>query len=144
MSTFEVISAAVSFTALVGLLASFRFLSRQTRGVALAQVQTSFMAIGHAFLDHPTLRDLFYVRSGEARQLSDDDRERADALAEMLLDTFVLVFELERRMNRNVAVGWDPYIDEMLRTSIYLQDYLRRRRNWYPTLMARLEARDRP
>jgi hypothetical protein len=137
MDLYEAITATISFVALIGLLVSLYHYSRQTRASAQAQFQASFISVANAFLAYPHLRPLFYANTASTLTLTDEDTQRGETIAELLLDIFDLILQLEKRFDASeLAAGWKPYMSELLRTSGFLQNYLKRRIAWYSSLQA--------
>ena len=136
MDTVSIVSLIFSVIALVGLGLSIRYYARQARAAAQAQFEESSITISNAFLQYPQLRPVFYDKK-PVECLVADDRQRAETIAELLLDIFVFVLELEKHFKtKELAAGWKPYMQELFRTSPFLQDRLELRREWYPSLLA--------
>jgi hypothetical protein len=103
MSASEVVSLAVSSSALVAVVVSNVFYARQaremrtqtlnaSRDLALSaheSMKTWYIEIGRIFIEHPELRPLFYAdeRNGPLVEPSTANRLRAATVAEHLLDS---------------------------------------------------------
>lgn len=135
-STLSVVALLISGLALLVSGVSVYLLWKQNRAAAMAQFQGSFVAIANVFLDHPELRPLFYEgASGDG--LTDDQRQCAEAVAEMLLDIFDLVIELKDEFGmQRLFDGWRPYIDDLLDTSPFLRRFLSANIKWYGSIEA--------
>lgn len=134
MDVSSIVSLTISGVTLLALLTAVIYYERQARAAAQAQFQQSFITISNAFLAYPQLRPLFYA-GATPDSFSEDDVHRAETIAELLLDIFDLVIELEKRFKtRELAAGWRPYMDQMLQSSDVLRSQLGLRRDWYPSL----------
>ena len=135
----SIVGLVVSVIALIGLIISLHLLRKQNRTAAMAQVQASFIALDSAFLGNPSLRPLFY--DGTTPTLSVADGIRAEAMAEMLLDTFVLVKELDAHFGlSSLTAGWEPYMGGLIHSSPFLSGFLEKNREWYPSLAYHLSS----
>jgi hypothetical protein len=152
MTRYETTSLVMSLLGLTAVVASIWFLrgqvrlmSEQTRRLndtlqmsAESALDSLFVFITQAYMDHPNLRPVFNEGESHLRfeDLSQDDQLRANALAESLLDAMerAIRFREEGLSSSGPLHRW---IEDSLRDSTFLRTWLREHATWYlPELSA--------
>jgi len=152
MTRYETVSILVSALGLASVIVSLWFLRgqvklmrEQTRRLnetlelsAESTLDSLFIFITQAYMDHPKLRSVFNESEGPTRfeDLTDDDKLRANALAESLLDAMERSLRLHRQGVSSPGL-LVPWIEGSLRGSRFLREWLRMHAGWYqPELLS--------
>jgi hypothetical protein len=112
---------------LVGQLRSAR---KQLTVTAFEHLYSRMQGIHEQFLHQPALRRYFYDGK-PIEDAGESEREEVVILAEMLADFFQQVHLQLDLMPRKAAQGWRAYIEDIIRRSPALRDFLRAHGAWY-------------
>jgi len=155
MSGYELVSIVVSVAGSAAVLVTLWFVYRQTRIFAR---QTDYVArtlatsladsingrvegITRIFIQYPDMRPYFY--KGQAIDESHADYARAEAIAELFLDTlFAIADQAERggelRPGQRVGTNWKAYVRDSFAQSPILVKFLTERQSWYSDKLVEL------
>lgn len=159
MSGYEWLSIAVSVAGSLAVIVTLWFAYRQTRIFAR---QTEYVArslasslsesingqveeITRLFIEYPEMRPYFY--KGQPIDENHADYARAEAIAELLLDTLFGIFEQARRSGEVYRPGqrgganWKEYISDSFAQSPILVKFLTERQSWYSEELVELMRR---
>jgi len=158
MSNFEVISLIVSVAGSVAVIVTLWFVYRQTR---LFAQQTDYISrtlltgvtqsigseveeITRLFIEYPEMRPYFY--KGQSIDETHAHYARAEAIAELLLDSLYSIAEQARRAGtlastQRPGANWDAYISDIFAQSPILVKFLTERQAWYTEELVELMRR---
>src|SRR5579859_5327236 len=141
MTTYEVISLLISIAGSLGVIYSLWLLNRQTgifnrqlmEGISSNMTEYS-LQISRIFLEHPDLRPYFFA--GQTMENSHPDYQRAEAIAEVVLDIFWTMSSQAKRVqgefaNPEARELWQNYIRDCFAQSPILSGFLTLRKDWY-------------
>jgi len=91
-----------------------------------------FLELDKIFIENPEIRPVFY---DDAPSPTDPAVfHRSEAVAEMILDVFIWVWNQRRGLLPSHASDWESYIVEMLTASKFLRQYHRQHPMWHADL----------
>jgi len=130
MGSSDVLAMVAIVAAILSAIYSYR-LSRRAH-----HASTYYGAIGllreldKTFIEYPDTRPYFY--DGKPVDGDESSRQRVQAVAELVLDTFEWIWHRQDVLNAKNEVGWQTYIVDTFSSSPALQEYYASYAPWYP------------
>lgn len=144
MSTYEILSIAVTTAGFFAVILSLVFVVKQTKLVAhtlhanaLGQLSSPLFEASRIFIEYPEQRKYFY----DGVIPSEKDVEQAKAVALMILDIFDYFIVSEELLSKSYEPNkkrWDDWIIYMLKNSPFLRSVYSGNSEWYPDKLREL------
>ena len=158
MSTVELISLIVSLAGSIAVIVTLWFVYRQTQifarqtdyvartlSTSLADnINSRVEAITRVFIQYPEMRPHFY--EGQPIDESHANYARAEAIAELVLDTLFTISDQARRSGalrpgQRPDANWEAYVSDSFAQSPILVKFLTERQAWYTEELVELMRR---
>ena len=129
---------AVVIVSLVMLRHQLRIMSTQSdqlwrslRTTAETGLDSLFVAVTQAYLDHPELRRVFHRPCSVTEDLDADTIARAEALAETLADSMERTLSFPDLGLARRGLSLEHWIEDSLRDSDFFRNWLLTHKSWY-------------
>jgi hypothetical protein len=129
----QAVAALVGLPAIVVSLWVLIGQSRQTveaeRAAVHQGITEAMLDIDRLFFDHPEFRK--YIYDGVEPPAGGLEREKVEALGEMMLDFVDNCIAQLDRLDSDQAADWREYVREIVGTSPVMQEFLAKHEDWY-------------
>ena len=105
------------------------------------RIYEQMIDIDEFFFNHRELKPFFYPdATGELKKIVDQEgdetkisRDQLTSAVEMMVDFFDSVYHQKRVMPRKTFDGFAEFMREVYEHSTVMQDFITKRKNWYPS-----------
>jgi len=129
--SWEAATSIATIASAVILLIQTQQIRRSVQRDTYQKAQDRVYDLDRNFIDHPDLREYFYGDQPIGKATDALTRARVESTAEWISDLDDSILSIFSTDPDEDSLAWRAYIDESIRESPALRDYVKQHRDWY-------------